>query len=574
MNKTVTINLSGIVFHIDENAFDKLRSYLDSLRRHFANTSGKDEIISDIEGRFAEMFSEKVSPGKNVITLPDVDDVINVMGKPEEVAASDEEEVSKGESRPTGNVYVESDRKRFFRNPDDKVLGGVCSGISAYFDIDPIWLRLAFVLAVFFGGTGILLYIILWIIIPIAATPTDKLQMRGERVTLANIQRSVQEEMESMKKKGLEFTREMGSEENRVRVRSTGQKVGDFIGDIFRAIFKFIAVIFGIIITIMSIGVLIALTVAIFSGIGVFTFVIPKTLTDMVLTEAQLWWLILGGLLAIGIPFTLLLLNGLKILFKVKLNLKMIGAVMAGLWILGLGICILTGISIAADYKDDAVVKNNRMINTPASTLIVKADNHWITDDERNVRWGEIEDLIVVGRNSDSIVAPFVRFDIESSESDSVYVVERSYSCGSTYAEARTLAEEIKYSYSVTDSVITLPNYFVIDQDSKYRGQMVRMILKLPVGKSVMLDKSLGWMLDDISNVTETWDGDMLGYKWTMTSEGLECENCPASITESRKHWEDDGGRIIVDPGQVIIEHDDNGNEVIRTEIRVDTLKQ
>src|SRR5215217_1543812 len=91
MNKTVTINLSGIVFHIDENAYEQLRKYLDALRRTFANTSGKDEIISDIETRFAEMFSEKVTPGKNVITLPDVQEVINVMGKPEEVAAIDEE---------------------------------------------------------------------------------------------------------------------------------------------------------------------------------------------------------------------------------------------------------------------------------------------------------------------------------------------------------------------------------------------------------------------------------------------------------------------------------------------------
>jgi len=263
MNKTVTINLSGIVFHIDENAYEQLRKYLDTLRRHFANTSGKDEIISDIETRFAEMFSERVTPGKNVITLTDVQEVINVMGKPEEVAAAGEDETSKSEVKPD-TTYYETGRKRFFRNPDDKVLGGVCSGISAYFDIDPLWLRLAFALSVIFAGTGLLLYIILWVIIPEAKSPSDKLQMRGEPVTIANIQKSVKEEMEAMRKRGEAFAGEVGSEQNKTRIRTATQKTGDFIGDIFRALFKFIAIIFGIFITLLSIGVLVGLSIAIF----------------------------------------------------------------------------------------------------------------------------------------------------------------------------------------------------------------------------------------------------------------------------------------------------------------------
>lgn len=573
MNKTVTINLSGIVFHIDENAYEELRKYLDALRRHFANTSGKDEIISDIETRFAEMFSDRVTPGKNVITLTDVQEVINVMGKPEEVAATEEEETkTSGQSTYTGPSY-ESARRRFFRNPDDKILGGVCSGISAYFDIDPIWLRLAFALSVIFAGTGVLLYIILWVIVPLAKTPSEKLQMRGEPVNLASIQKSVQEEMESLRKKGEVIAGEVSSSDVKMKAQSSGQRVGSFIGDVFRALFKFIAVIFGIIITLVSLAVLVGLTVAIFSGIGVVQFAIPHVITHMVLTDAQIWWLIIGGLLAIGIPFTLLLLNGLKILFKMNLNLKTIGLVMAGLWLIGLGICILTGFSIASEYKSDAYVKYTQKISTPANTIVLKADDRWNTSHKDHFEIGDLDDLILLDGKSDSVVAPFVRLDVQQSENDSVYLEQRFISRGNNTGDARRRAQEIRYAYSANDSVITLPNYFVLNTESKYRGQQVKLILKLPVGKSVMLDKSLDWMPDDIQNVTDTWDHDMLGYTWTMTKDGLECKGCPADVIDNAHDWNDGNKHIHVEPDKVIIEKDGKRVEISGPDIKVDSIQ-
>ncbi|MCY7410503.1 MAG: PspC domain-containing protein, partial [Chitinophagales bacterium] len=184
MNKTVTINLSGIVFHIDDNAFEVLKRYLDNLKSHFANVQGKEEIIADIESRMAEMFSEKVGPSKDVIMIKDVQEVIDIMGRPEQVAGDEEKAAPENKTADAG-YYYEGMKKRFFRNPDDKVLGGVSSGIAAYFDVDPLWIRLAFVIMVLAGFSGILIYIILWIIIPEANTAAEKLQMRGERVTVA-----------------------------------------------------------------------------------------------------------------------------------------------------------------------------------------------------------------------------------------------------------------------------------------------------------------------------------------------------------------------------------------------------
>ena len=161
MNKTVTVNIGGIVFHIDENAYERFKQYLESIRVHFVGSDGHDEIMQDIESRIAEMFQERIKDQKQVITISDVEEVTAIMGKPEQFG--DEESKEKGKEIDPSEIKV---KRRLFRNPDDNLLGGVCSGISEYFNLDPIWIRGAFAAAFFLGGSGFLLYLILWIIIP------------------------------------------------------------------------------------------------------------------------------------------------------------------------------------------------------------------------------------------------------------------------------------------------------------------------------------------------------------------------------------------------------------------------
>ena len=539
MNKTVTINLSGIVFHIDENAYELLKKYLEKLKAHFSTTQGKEEIIADIESRLAEMFAERNADVNKVIMAADVNVVIEAMGKPEELPGNEEED-QKSSAKSDQTVYFEANRKRFFRNPDDKVLGGVCSGISAYFDIDPIWLRLAFAFSLIFAGTGLLLYIILWFIIPEAKTTSDKLQMRAERVNVATIEKNVREEMENLKKRGEVLAGELTSDNMNRRVRSSTQKVGDFIGDIVRAFGKFIAGVFGIVITIISIAVLVGLTIAIFSGVGLFSFAVPHEITAMVLTNSQLWWLVFGGILAIGIPFTLLLLNGLKILFKVKLNLRMIGAVMAGLWLVGIAICVLTGVRIASEYQRSATIKQSSMVtNMPGNRIFLQSTPEYVDYDFRNDEIVRFGDLFILDDNADSVVNRVVDLDIEQSENDSTYIIITRYSRGRTYDEAKDLAEAISYNYVVKDSALMLPEQFNISTTSKYRGQHIKVLLKVPVGKSVVLDKSLDGMLSDVSNVTDTGDWDMLGHEWKMTKDGLECNQCPGISDKDDNEHED-----------------------------------
>ncbi|MBA3649559.1 MAG: PspC domain-containing protein [Chitinophagales bacterium] len=554
MNKTVTINLSGIVFHIDENAYEQLRQYLDRLKGHFAGTQGKEEIITDIEGRLAEMFTERAGDSKNVIMMEDVKAVIDAMGKPEDFV-SDEEVINKNASG-TGdaNTYYENVKKRFFRNPDEKMIGGVCSGIASYFNVDPLWIRLVFVLLVIMPVlSGVLIYIILWIIIPEAVTASDKLQMRGEPVTIRNIEKNVKEEMENLRKKGEAWAQNISSDQVKTKARSATQNIFNFFGEIIRGIIKFIIVIFGIFITIMSIAVLIGLTIAIFTGIGAFRFAVPHTITNMVLSTSQIWWLAIGGLLAIGIPFILLLLNGLKILFRLNLNLRMIGAVMAGLWLVGIGICAYHGIRIATEFSDSATVKQKYMLTALSGNIIsLKATRSFegSNDDysfhHHNIHFGT-GDLFTLSENSDSVLSHEVRIDIEQSDNDSSYIIQKINSCGKTYDEARHLANNVSYHYFINDSVINFSDYFKMNTRDKYRGQEIKVILMLAVGKSVMLDKSMGDLLDNVHNISDTYDYDMLGHTWTMTKDGLKCNNCPEYSDKEENDDHDSGTRIRID---------------------------
>jgi phage shock protein PspC (stress-responsive transcriptional regulator) len=167
MKKTFTINISGSVFHIDDDAFEKLQRYLQLLNRHFGTAIEGQEILQDIEARIAELFIEKTGNKVEVITDAMVDEVIARMGKPEDFMEPEEETSAKAQAEGTVHDGEQKMRRRLYRDGDNRVIGGVCSGLGAYFNIDMVILRVIFVLAFFLGvGASLLIYIILWIVVP------------------------------------------------------------------------------------------------------------------------------------------------------------------------------------------------------------------------------------------------------------------------------------------------------------------------------------------------------------------------------------------------------------------------
>jgi len=191
MRKTVSISISGMLFHVEEQAYKKLEQYLSSIRSHFATYEDEAEIVSDIENRIAEHFTEKVNKSKKVISEADVDDLITHMGTVKDFAEfeGEQEHVHAEKDIPTGSP------KRLYRDPDNQMIAGVAAGIANYFGIDPTIMRLLFLLTLIPGGTGILIYIILWIVLPEAKTTSDKVEMRGHQLTLKRIEAAIREKV-------------------------------------------------------------------------------------------------------------------------------------------------------------------------------------------------------------------------------------------------------------------------------------------------------------------------------------------------------------------------------------------
>lgn len=200
MKKTFTINLSSRVFHIEEDAYAVLQKYLVNLQNYFGKDEEGKEITSDIEARIAEIFNQKTDDGKSAVTLECVNEVIEMMGTPE----SFEEEI--GEEEPLAGK--KKPKRRLYRHPDQKVLGGVCSGIAVYFNADPVLVRIIFVLLAFVTtGAAVLAYLILWVAVPKAVTTAQRLEMMGEEVTVKNIEKFIKDEVDSVKQSYNKFTK-------------------------------------------------------------------------------------------------------------------------------------------------------------------------------------------------------------------------------------------------------------------------------------------------------------------------------------------------------------------------------
>jgi phage shock protein PspC (stress-responsive transcriptional regulator) len=230
MKKTINISLAGISFIAEDDAYHRLDEYLNSLRKHFATFPDAEEIVRDIEARFAEQFSGKAG-GVQAITLAEVENLIASMGSPEQFG--DEQQEKKEESSGKDAFIL---GKKLYRNPDDAIIAGVASGIAAYFGVDAIWIRLLFVLVTFATGFGILIYIVMWVLMPEAKTETEKMQMRGEPVNLKNLEQTIKERAEELKKSAPEGARKMTSEASAATARAA-KASGEVIKKIFSVFF-------------------------------------------------------------------------------------------------------------------------------------------------------------------------------------------------------------------------------------------------------------------------------------------------------------------------------------------------
>ncbi len=525
MNKTVNINIGGLIFHIDEDAFQKLTRYFDAIRRSLSNSSGHEEIMKDIEMRVAELFTERQKSDKHVINIRDVDEVVKVMGQPEDYRIDDDNSESNSKDFTSTTT-----RKKLYRDKEKGMIGGVCAGLGYYFGVDSIWIKIVFILLVWAGGSGILAYFILWIITPKAITTTEKLEMTGEPVTISNIEKKVREEFESVsnKIKSVDYDK-MGNQ-----IKSTTENAGNKIGDAFSAIFGAFAKVLGALIIVFAslslLGVCIASVFLLFSSSLPNNTVFNHINTPIGL-ETPLWIQGILYLLAFGIPMFFILILGLKLLVT---NLKSIGSVakysLLALWIIAVGILISLGIKEVGQIAYDGKEVKKETININATdTLFIKFKNNDFyskNNDEHRDLW-----LTQDENNKEVIYSNNVTIQIMKTDEALPYIQIEKLANGKSPAEAKKRAEKIKYDYKIIGNQLILDNYLLTEIGNKFRDQHIEIYLYLPKGTYFKPDNSLeNYDRTDNDYFDLHYSSDNYTYK--VDESQVKCLNCPAYENE------------------------------------------
>ncbi len=354
MKKTIPITLSGILFHIEEDAYPRLAAYLDSIRAHFATHPNKDEIITDIENRVSEQFVENNTSNnkERIVTLANVETLIASMGTIEDF--NEAEGGRNGQSDSTSNSGTNSSnasgtsggksqtQRKLFRNPDDIMVAGVSSGIAAYFGIDATIIRIIFVAIVFFGGSGVIIYLILWFFMPLAKTPAEKLQMRGEPVTLDSMngmaREMIKEKVEEVKKNKGVF---------RKIVAFPFIVIRTVVGFIFPLIARIIGGVISFFAGIALVGSTVLVCIVLFNGNSPY---IDFPLLEMGHTVA-VYAALAAGWFVVFVPLLFILWLGVKLASK-KNIFSSVGVVsLMAIWFTAITITGVLGTGLAVEYQ-------------------------------------------------------------------------------------------------------------------------------------------------------------------------------------------------------------------------------
>ncbi|WP_348824093.1 PspC domain-containing protein [Flavobacterium aestuarii] len=564
MNKTVNINLGGMFFHIDEDAYQKLTRYFDAIKRSLSKSSGQEEIIKDIEMRVSELLTEKQKTEKHVVTIREVDEVIAVMGQPEDYIIEED-----GPTSNTANDYsAPRSTKKLYRDKENGMIGGVATGLGHYFGIDAVWLKIMFLIFVFAGfGTGILAYIILWIVTPEAVTTSEKLEMTGEPVTISNIEKKVREEYENVsgKFKNVDYDK-YGNQ-----IKTGAEKLGNSFSDFIMTLFKIFAKLLGVIL-IMG-----GLTVLVFLFIGVFTlgtsvsmeFPWQNFVEAGNFTDYPIWVFGLIMFLAVGIPFFFMTLLGFKLLAP---NMNSVGNIvkytLLGVWLIALSLAISIAIKQATAFAVNGRTVQKETLNLkPSDTLLIKFkhNDYFAKDvDDRNTFMITKDSL-----GNDIIYSNEVSMRIEKSDEKYGYIQIEKEAKGTSLSEAKKRADAIKYSYKIVGSQLIFDNYLITDAKNKFRDQEIEITIFLPVGTLIKPHDSME-NYDRTDGDFFLWHPESSSDVFRVGDDKIKCLNCPDDYNENDDSDNDTNeSNVTINENGVTIESD----SVVKTKKNFKELK-
>lgn len=588
MNKIISINLKGLVFQVEEEAFEQLQKYLEQLNRHFAKEESRLEIIDDIESRIAEMMQE-ILETKAAITAADVEDIINTMGKPSDFDIDEEETRQENEEKQTYSTPLGNAPKRFMRDTENSVLGGVCSGAGHYFGIEPLWIRLIFLFLFFAFGTGIFFYIVLWVIIPEAKTPSDRLQMKGEPVNVDTIEKTVKEEYDRLKKNINNY-----GKTRKDPVAKAFYKLAGFLKDIVKGFAKFFAKILGF--TLMFFGVML------FIGLVAATIQISidgtLPLASLAFENPTYIWIAVIAAFVLMVVVIVALTTAALRLFNPKRKILNSRASITTV-VIGT-IAFFTVVTMVAIYGStfsvQQSVKRNKIIST-GDTLVVSAYNpilkqlfgeydaaksHSYSSSSFKIRGFDVQ---YVKTSSNAIINDslwcIANLDIRKSNGQDweLEIIRSAY--GEDEYKAQLFAEKIPLKYNLQDSLLTLNTHFYVGNNTPYRKQRITYRLWVPQGKVVQFEQGVTEIMTRGLRRKVT-DPEYYGMTWEMGENGMRCLDCK-NLRGSRtrqyngdRHIEKDFTAVEVNiPAEVNIEYADeysvyvSGPYDVRQEVEV-----
>ncbi|WP_448520233.1 PspC domain-containing protein [Rhodoflexus sp.] len=602
MKKNISINISGIIFHIEEDGYDLLKQYLMSINRYFSTYEDSAEIISDIENRIAEIFLARLGENKQVITVEDINDLIATMGSVSDFEAAEadsntayrrSEEPLQAEEplhskqapetdrqaktkRSTRKLYRDLKRKlvggvasgiahylsidplwirlafmatlvdviyftslsgialvtyailwavlpgaedlpddqsykRLFRNPEDRVLGGVAGGLAAYFGVDVLVVRLLFILGIFLGGVGIITYLIFWMITPEAKTLTDKMQMEGEPVTLSNIERKIKE--------GLNMDPEQDEENTFVKIllfpfrllsliiaslTQIIQPFGNFLGQLLRVVAASAMIVVAVI-SVISLVILFSMLMGM-----VYTDIHVDSIPLRVFSNSVPVMGIVSLFITVVVPMIALGIAGLSLLTKRHIVGSVVGWSLFGIWISGIALTSAMLPFVLQQWQTEEILRTEQVFASAQAPFVLEVNK--------------------LAKNKFDIV----ELTIKGYEGSEIKLVRMVKARGSNAQNALENARMVRYNATQQANVLRFDEGYGLDANAVFRGQHINLELLVPYGQEFIMHPSLGRILRHTLYPHGYNVGDLdNNHRWKFTEEGLKCLNCPEKETKT-----------------------------------------
>lgn len=465
MKKTYNISLNGRMFHCEEDAGDALQKYIETLEKHYSQEEGGGEIMEDIEARIAELLEGYMrTPGKEVVTLSDIEKIIAIMGCPDDIFNET------GEAEKT--VRLE---KKLYRDLDHSVLGGVAAGLAAYLSTSVVIIRLIFVIpALFSYGAPLLVYIALWLVMPAARTSREKLEMKGEKINIPNIEKNIRNSINDVQKSGV--------------LQRFAQRLDEILQLLFHALGRFGKVLLGCIAFLCLVTSVFGLLLI--TGVGSFLEI--TSVWDYPFHLSYIMSGVYGVLTKIAIalvvmmPLLMLMWLSIKYLFQLKNKTLFIPMTITGLWVLGIVLAIFVSVHIALSFSIDHEKTTSSVLQMPQDSCFVITTTPKYHEAFRYRLLGE---TYTTSYKNQILGMPKLKFEQSDDKFPTLVVIEKAY--GNMEDVAIENVNSIDFKWEQRGDTLVIDNYFSIPETAKWRNNQVELILQLPEGYKVKLESTL-----------------------------------------------------------------------------------